>query len=98
MIEKIKIIKLLTGVNMSKDNNLKNYFPTAGARSTINLSKELKSDYQIFKSLLLLSYMSLNVDKKSGYLKKLNILEKRLSELEIARAKKEINESFKKYI
>jgi hypothetical protein len=83
---------------MSKDNNLKNYFPTAGARSTINLSKELKSDYQIFKSLLLLSYMSLNVDKKSGYLKKLNILEKRLSELEIARAKKEINESFKKYI
>ena len=42
--------------------------------------------------------MSLNVDKKSGYLKKLNILEKRLSELEIARAKKEINESFKKYI
>ena len=58
---------------MSKDNNLKNYFPTAGARSTINLSKELKSDYQIFKSLLLLSYMSLNVDKKSGYLKKLNI-------------------------
>tara|TARA_B110000305_G_C19351966_1_gene594767 strand:+ start:318 stop:614 length:297 start_codon:yes stop_codon:yes gene_type:complete len=98
LIEKIKIIKLLTGVNMSKDNNLKNYFPTAGARSTINLSKELKSDYQIFKSLLLLSYMSLNVDKKSGYLKKLNILEKRLSELEIARAKKEINESFKKYI
>ncbi len=83
---------------MSKDNNLKNYFPTAGARSTINLSKELKSDYQIFKSLLLLSYISLNVDKKSGYLKKLNILEKRLSELEIARAKKEINESFKKYI
>ena len=83
---------------MSKDNNLKNYFPTAGARSTINLSKELKSDYQIFKSLLLLSYMSLNVDKKSGFLKKLNILEKRLSELEIARAKKEINESFKKYI
>ena len=83
---------------MSKDNNLKNYFPTAGVRSTINLSKELKSDYQIFKSLLLLSYMSLNVDKKSGYLKKLNILEKRLSELEIARAKKEINESFKKYI
>ena len=83
---------------MSKDNNLKNYFPTAGARSTINLSKELKSDYQIFKSLLLLSYMSLNVDKKLGYLKKLNILEKRLSELEIARAKKEINESFKKYI
>ena len=83
---------------MSKDNNLKNYFPTAGARSTINLSKELKSDYQIFKSLLLLSYMSLNVDKKSGYLKKLNILEKKLSELEIARAKKEINESFKKYI
>ena len=83
---------------MSKDNNLKNYFPTAGARSTINLSKELKSNYQIFKSLLLLSYMSLNVDKKSGYLKKLNILEKRLSELEIARAKKEINESFKKYI
>ena len=83
---------------MSKDNNLKNYFPTAGARSAINLSKELKSDYQIFKSLLLLSYMSLNVDKKSGYLKKLNILEKRLSELEIARAKKEINESFKKYI
>ena len=83
---------------MSKDNNLKNYFPTAGARSTINLSKELKSDYQIFKSLLLLSYMSLNVDKKSGYLKKLNILEKRLSELEIARAKKEINEFFKKYI
>ena len=83
---------------MSKDNNLKNYFPTAGARSTIKLSKELKSDYQIFKSLLLLSYMSLNVDKKSGYLKKLNILEKRLSELEIARAKKEINESFKKYI
>ena len=83
---------------MSKDNNLKNYFPTAGARSTINLSKELKSDYQIFKLLLLLSYMSLNVDKKSGYLKKLNILEKRLSELEIARAKKEINESFKKYI
>ena len=83
---------------MSIDNNLKNYFPTAGARSTINLSKELKSDYQIFKSLLLLSYMSLNVDKKSGYLKKLNILEKRLSELEIARAKKEINESFKKYI
>lgn len=82
---------------MSKDNNLKNYFPTAGARSTINLSKELKSDYQIFKSLLLLSYMSLNVDKKLGYLKKLNILEKRLSELEIARAKKEINESFKKY-
>jgi|TARA_B110000495_G_scaffold47748_1_gene39805 hypothetical protein len=82
---------------MSKDNNLKNYFPTAGARSTINLSKELKSNYQIFKSLLLLSYMSLNVDKKSGYLKKLNILEKRLSELEIARAKKEINESFKKY-
>ena len=82
---------------MSKDNNLKNYFPTAGVRSTINLSKELKSDYQIFKSLLLLSYMSLNVDKKSGYLKKLNILEKRLSELEIARAKKEINESFKKY-
>ena len=78
---------------MSKDNNLKNYFPTAGARSTINLSKELKSDYQIFKSLLLLSYMSLNVDKKSGYLKKLNILEKRLSELEIARAKKEINYS-----
>ena len=83
---------------MSKDNNLKNYFPTAGARSTINLSKELKSDFQIFKSLLLLSYMSLNVDKKLGYLKKLNILEKRLSELEIARAKKEINESFKKYI
>ena len=82
---------------MSKDNNLKNYFPTAGARSTISLSKELKSNYQIFKSLLLLSYMSLNVDKKLGYLKKLNILEKRLSELEIARAKKEINESFKKY-
>tara|TARA_B100000768_G_C11281833_1_gene379067 strand:+ start:2934 stop:3185 length:252 start_codon:yes stop_codon:yes gene_type:complete len=83
---------------MSKDNNLKNYFPTAGARSTINLSKELKSDYQIFKSLLLLCYMPLNVDKKSGYLKKLKNLEKRLSELEIARAKKEINESFKKYI
>ena len=42
--------------------------------------------------------MPLNIDKKSIYLKKLNNLEKRLSELEIARAKKEINESFKKYI
>ena len=83
---------------MSKDNNLKNYFPTAGARSTINLSKELKSDFQIFKSLLLLSYMSLDVEKNSDYLKKLNYIEKRLSELEIARAKKEINESFKKNI
>ena len=52
---------------MSKDNNLKNYFPTAGARSTINLSKELKSDFQIFKSLLLLSYMSLDVEKNLDY-------------------------------
>jgi hypothetical protein len=40
--------------------------------------------------------MSLDVEKNLDYLKKLNYIEKRLSELEIARAKKEINDSFKK--
>ena len=76
---------------MSYDNKLRNYFPTIGARSTAKFSNKIKSDYEKYKiALLMLSKFSIN-KKKSDYSNTLQDIERKLTELEVARAKKEVN-------
>lgn len=76
---------------MSDDNKLRNYFPTVGARSTARFSYKIKSDYEKYKiALLMLSKLSIN-KKKSDYSNILQDIERKLTELEVARAKKEVN-------
>ena len=76
---------------MSYDNKLRNYFPSSGARSTLKLSNKIKSNFEKYKiALLMLSKLSID-KKKSDYLNILQDAKRKLTELEIARAKKEVN-------
>ena len=76
---------------MSDDNKLKNYFPTSGARSSANFSSKIKSDYERYKLALLMLSKPPNNKRKLEYSNILQDIEEKLTELEIARAKKEIN-------
>ena len=76
---------------MSDEKKKKNYFPTSGARSSANFSSKIKSDYERYKIALLMLSKPPNNKRKLEYSNILQDIEEKLTELEIARAKKEIN-------